>query len=98
MTHTINYTITFPRTNHSPVTIDQSTALSTHLTLQNSPILFGCRTGICGTCLVSATGKMAPPNEEEQEVLEMLAPTCSTARLACQIKPHGDLAITPLKE
>lgn len=26
------------------------------LTVQNSPVLFGCRTGICDTCLVEVCG------------------------------------------
>ncbi|MBC6436085.1 2Fe-2S iron-sulfur cluster binding domain-containing protein, partial [Nostoc sp. HG1] len=36
--------------------------LSEHLTIQNSPVLFGCRTGICGTCLVEVNGTIPSPN------------------------------------
>lgn len=82
---------TFPAikvTTHQP--------LADVLTVQNSPVLFGCRTGICGTCLVHVTGTVAPPTDEEQELLELLAPDCPNARLACQIDITHDLAIAPL--
>ncbi|MEL6350532.1 MAG: 2Fe-2S iron-sulfur cluster-binding protein [Cyanobacteria bacterium J06627_28] len=91
------HTIHFPNTDYEPVTLQSDDTLSLCLTQQNSPILFGCRTGICGTCLVSATGKMAPPTADEQEVLALFAPDCATARLACQLKHQGALSLTPLK-
>jgi len=89
--------INFPNTDFLSVAVGSGKFLALALTLQNSPILFGCRTGICGTCLVLATGNMLPPNEDEQEVLSILAPGCPTARLACQLTPTGDLSLTPLK-
>ena len=89
--------IQFPKTDYAPTAVNITQPLSLTLTLQNSPILFGCRTGICGTCLVVATGNMLPPNEEETEVLSILAPGIPTARLACQLIPTGDLSMTPLK-
>ncbi|MBE9063699.1 2Fe-2S iron-sulfur cluster-binding protein [cf. Phormidesmis sp. LEGE 11477] len=90
-------TIHFPNTDYSALTLKREKPLFNHLTLQNSPILFGCRTGICGTCLVSACGDLLPPNAEEQEVLEILAPDLPDARLACQIKATGDVSLTSLK-
>ena len=92
--HSQSYTVHFPGSDHANITIYEP--LSASLTLQNSPILFGCRTGICGTCLVIAEGDMLPPDSEEQEVLDLLAPTRHKARLACQIRPTGDLFLTPL--
>ena len=94
MNNALTYTIQFPNTHHATVTV--SPPLSTSLTLQNSPILFGCRTGICGTCLVLAKGNMHPPNPEEQEMLDLLAPAQPNARLACQIEPTGNLSLTSL--
>ena len=61
-------------------------------------MLFGCRTGLCGTCLVTVTGDLAPPSAAEQEILDMLAPGNSQARLACQIDVMGECAIVPLTE
>lgn len=91
-----SHTVYFPNSTYSPVTINTCNPLSAALTLQNSPILFGCRTGICGTCLVIATGDLLPPDAEEQEVLAILAPDSANARLACQVKPIGNLSLSPL--
>lgn len=67
--------------------------LAEHLSVQNSPVLFGCRTGICGTCLVEIEGELPPPNRDEQEILDMLASGNSQARLACQIDLACDVKI-----
>lgn len=90
-------TVDFPDTDYAPATVRAGESLSVNLTLQNSPVLFGCRTGICGTCLVAAAGAITPPNVEEQEVLDILAPNCANARLACQLRPQGDITITPIQ-
>ncbi len=87
--------ISFPNTNHAPVILNPHTPLADELTVQNSPILFGCRTGICGTCLVTVTGAVPPPDADEQELLEVLAPDCPNARLACQLDITYDLEICP---
>ncbi|MFG6104432.1 2Fe-2S iron-sulfur cluster-binding protein [Leptothoe sp. EHU-05/26/07-4] len=87
--------ISFPDTNHAAVPLAAHTPLADTLTVQNSPILFGCRTGICGTCLVTVTGDVPPPSPEEQELLEVLAPDCPNARLACQLDITHDLKICP---
>ncbi|MEA5463641.1 2Fe-2S iron-sulfur cluster-binding protein [Leptothoe sp. PORK10 BA2] len=87
--------ISFPNSAYDPLTLDLHTPLANELTVQNSPILFGCRTGICGTCLVTITGDIAPPNTEERELLDILAPDCLNARLACQIDLTHDLEICP---
>ena len=78
------------------LTIPSGKALFEVLTLQNSPILFGCRTGICGTCLVTVQGKISPPDPDEQELLEILAPDIPNARLACQIHVTHDIDIQRL--
>ncbi|MGD2180568.1 2Fe-2S iron-sulfur cluster binding domain-containing protein [Lusitaniella coriacea] len=90
------YLVSFPETNFSSLTLEQNAQLSEYLTVQNSPLLFGCRTGICGTCLVEVEGDIIPPSSEEREVLEVLAPGNKKARLACQIKLTGDLKISTL--
>ena len=64
----------------------------------NSPLLFGCRTGICGTCIVEAEGKdIPPPDDEERELLEVLAPDNPKARLACQLNVQCDMVLHPLE-
>ncbi len=87
--------ISFPNTDHTPVSLNPHAPLADKLTVQNSPILFGCRTGICGTCLVVITGDVAPPGPDEQELLDVLAPDCPQARLACQLDITHDLEICP---
>ncbi len=87
--------ITFEQ-KYPDIHLNQDDNLSEHLTIQNSPILFGCRTGICGTCLVSIKGDIPPPSEEEKEILEIFAPENKQARLACQIQLTNDIKISPL--
>ena len=90
-------TISFPGTKYSSISLIPHENLSEHLTLQNSPVLFGCRTGICGTCLVEVNGNIPPPMLDEQEILDMLASDCAKARLACQLLLTGDIEIRQLK-
>ena len=75
-------------------------SLSQVLTIENSPLLFGCRTGICGTCIARVdvkSGTLPPPTEDEKDVLDLLCPNEPKARLACQIKLSADLLIEPIK-
>ncbi|PKL79142.1 MAG: ferredoxin [Candidatus Melainabacteria bacterium HGW-Melainabacteria-1] len=71
-------------------------ALSEVLDVLNSPVLFGCRTGICATCLVRVHAGMEnlpPADENEQEVLEIYAEDQPDCRLACQLKLRGDVTL-----
>ncbi|MDF5711070.1 MAG: 2Fe-2S iron-sulfur cluster-binding protein [Nostoc sp. S4] len=61
-----------------------------------SSILFGCRSVACGTCLievVSGIENLAPVMDEEQILLDVLAPENPNARLACQCIVEGDIRI-----
>ena len=93
-----HYSVCFPQTNYGSITLKKNAQLSEHLTIQNSPILFGCRTGICGTWLIVVKGDIPPPSAEEREVLEILAPGENQARLACQIALTNDIEIIPFEE
>ena len=73
-------------------------SLSEELDINNSPLLFGCRTGICGTCLVTAEPTYAEAiSEDEQEILEVYAPGNKGARLACLMRLQGPIKLVPLK-
>lgn len=85
--------IYFPNTSFPPLTLNAHAPLAEHLTAQNSPVLFGCRTGLCGTCLVEISGNISPPTQEEKEVLQIIAPHHSSARLACQVDLTEDIII-----
>jgi ferredoxin len=90
------YRISFPEHDDYPdVELDQDAPLADRFDVSNSPIMFGCRTGICGTCLieVEAAGPLPPPEEYEQEVLDVYAPDNPRARLCCQLKLRADCAI-----
>ena len=89
--------IQFIETNYQPIELEINQNLAEHLTIENSPILFGCRTGICGTCIVAVEGDIPPASEEEKELLEVLAPENPKARLACQIQLTNDIQITTIK-
>lgn len=96
----VKYSISFGSTGAPPISVDEDAALSEALTMSNSPILFGCRTGICGTCLSkvdAAPGALPERNAEERELLSILCPNEPKARLACQLKACADIAIEPLK-
>jgi ferredoxin len=89
-----------PNAKKPPVTLPGGKDLAEVLTVQNSPILFGCRTGICGTCLSKVTdpsGTLPPPDQDEKDVLEILCPDQPKARLACRIRLSCDLTIEPIK-
>ncbi|MBE8996754.1 (2Fe-2S)-binding protein [Nostoc sp. LEGE 12447] len=85
--------ISFPGTDYLPLTLQPHKNLSEHLTIQNSPVLFGCRTGICGTCLIEVIGDIPPAQSDEQETLETLAANIPNVRLACQVELTGNVQV-----
>ncbi len=94
--------INFPETDFADLELDSGTALSQALTATNSPILFGCRTGICGTCLCKVndlSGRGLPASsDDEKEVLDLIAGSEPNARLACQIQLDRDMELYKLLE
>lgn len=85
--------VAFPGSAHGAVRLSKGDNLSEQLTVQNSPVLFGCRTGICATCLSEVEGAIPPPDPDEAEVLEIFAPDNPRARLACQLKLTADIRL-----
>ncbi len=89
------------RSGHASVDLPAECELSEHLTAENSPVLFGCRTGICGTCLsrVEACGSepLPEPGSEERELTSLLRPEEPRARLLCQLRARGEILIEPLE-
>lgn len=95
------FTVSFGDGAHPPIRVSAGTALSEALTIANSPILFGCRTGICGTCLSEVRiedGHVPPPAVEELELLKLIAPGRPNARLACQLNACAQIRIRPLQQ
>ena len=98
--HQATHRIEFTGAGYETVDLPRGAELSSALDAVNSPVLFGCRSCICATCLVEVESlgdpPLPPPDEEEAEVLEIYAPDNPRARLACQITLTADLRIRPL--
>ena len=94
-------TIRFTDSTWEAATIAKGSNLATCLDAKNSPLLFGCRTGICATCLVRVHSDkpLPPPQTEEVEVLQALdlSPD-SDYRLACQIEAMSDMVLEIAEE
>lgn len=64
---------------------------------ENSTFLsFGCKSGMCGTCLitvVSGSESLPRPEPQESETLENMGATANH-RLACQLKITEDIIIS----
>ncbi|MEK6773531.1 MAG: 2Fe-2S iron-sulfur cluster-binding protein [Bdellovibrionota bacterium] len=91
-----DFVITFEDSEKKPVELKEDSLLSEHLNVQNSPILFGCRIGICGTCsieILEGSEKLIPRTCEEIEYLEALAPDKPNCRLACQIRLNAHIKV-----
>lgn len=93
--------IEFPGTVFAPVELPERASLPLHLTVQNSPLLFGCRSGLCGTCLIEAEplgpDPFEPPDAAEAEALDLYAPGNPRARLACQLMLSADVRIRKIQ-
>jgi ferredoxin len=89
--------VEFEPQTYPPIRLQAKARLSEHLTAVNSPVLFGCRTGICGTCRIRVEpqqgGRLESPSAEEAELLAIVCPNDKQARLACQLVLTGDLMI-----
>ena len=61
----------------------------------DTSILFGCRDGACGACMVkiiSGSEKISPMKDDEKDFLETMAAE-PNERLACQCKVYGDVVL-----
>ncbi|MBL8408732.1 MAG: 2Fe-2S iron-sulfur cluster-binding protein [Candidatus Accumulibacter phosphatis] len=93
--------IEFPGTAFAPVELADLASLPVHLTVLNSPLLFGCRSGLCGTCLIEVEalsgGELEAPDAAERDALEIYAPGNPHARLACQLVLTTDVRIRKIE-
>ena len=94
------HAISFPGTSFPDVEVPADDFLSLHLTAANSPLLFGCRAGLCGTCLIEVVAHDRSSDlavsAEEREALALYAPDRPDARLACQVRASGPMAVRRL--
>ena len=90
------FKIKFKESKFVDINLNEGVNLSEHLTAINSPILFGCRSGICGTCLIKIINgyeNLSAPSPEEIEALEIYGEGQNNIRLACQINIDADIEI-----
>jgi ferredoxin len=96
----MKFEVSFFESGFEPVELTEGANLSEHLTINNSPLLFGCRTGICGTCVIEVSeefgGRLEAASSDERELLELMAPENPKARLACQIRLSANIKVKPL--
>lgn len=89
--------IEFINSDKAPVILDEGDNLSEKLNIHNSPILFGCRIGICGTCAIEIVEEegfpLHPRTHDEKGFLEAIAPGQDKVRLACQIHINTNLKV-----
>lgn len=65
----------------------------------DAPHDFGCTVGSCGTCILTieqGADNVNPIDGEERETVEMSSDVVG-ARLGCQLKVLGDIAIRPVE-
>ena len=95
------FQVGFESAAYGPLELPAGSNLSIELTSLNSPVLFGCRTGICGTCLIKVRvldgGRLDPASDDEKELLGLLCPNEPEARLACQLNLNANIQVQPLK-
>ena len=93
--------VEFPDTAFPAVELPELASLPLYLTVQNSPVLFGCRSGLCGTCLIEVEAlppdAVEAPDTAEAETLGLYAPGNTKARLACQLVLRGDVRIRKIQ-
>jgi ferredoxin len=86
----------FTGSDKPPVELKDGECLSEKLTIHNSPILFGCRIGICGTCAIEvlqSDSPLPPRTQDESDFLENMYPGNENIRLACQIHINTNMKI-----
>lgn len=93
--------IEFIGSNKVPVDLNDGDNLSEKLNIHNSPILFGCRIGICGTCAIEIVEEQGPPlharTHDEKGFLEAIATGQDKVRLACQININTNLKVKKIE-
>ncbi len=91
----MNYTVDIENSNGDLMSVDllHGQNLSEVLTAANSPVLFGCRTGVCGTCcvqVIEGIDNLSPADDDENEIIEIYGEGRENIRLGCQLKFNGN--------
>ena len=83
------------KTDKKLLEVEENAAIIDVCENEETSILFGCRDGACGACMIRVLENpqnLSPMNEHERDFLETMAAT-EDERLACQCLVLGDVTI-----
>jgi ferredoxin len=63
---------------------------------RDDAIMFGCKSGNCGTCairIVSGAENLSVRTQKESRLFELTGETDESIRLACQCRAFGDVVL-----
>lgn len=82
-------------TDHKTIEMKEGQALIDMCEEHDTSILFGCRDGACGACMIKilkGSENISKMEDSERDFLETMAAE-ETERLGCQCKVYGDIEI-----
>lgn len=83
------------KTDKKTIEVEKNAAIIDVCEHHDTSILFGCRDGACGACMVRVVENpqhLSPMEEHERDFLETMAAR-EDERLACQCRVLGDVTI-----
>lgn len=83
------------KTDKKIISVDSNAAIIDVCENEDTSILFGCRDGACGACLIRVLENpqnLSQMDEQERDFLETMAAR-ENERLACQCRVVGDVTI-----
>ncbi len=83
------------KTDKKSLTVEHGTSIIDVCEHEDTSILFGCRDGACGACLIKVVAHpehLSPMQDGERDFLETMAAT-PDERLACQCRVLGDVTV-----
>ena len=83
------------KTDKKSINVERNAAIIDVCENEETSILFGCRDGACGACMITVLENpenLSAMEEHERDFLETMAAR-DNERLACQCKVLGDVAI-----
>jgi|APGre2960657505_1045072.scaffolds.fasta_scaffold145312_2 2Fe-2S ferredoxin len=83
------------KTDNKTIEVTQGYAMIDLCEDHDTSILFGCRDGACGACMIrvlEGVENLSPIRDDERDFLETMAAE-PNERLACQCKVLGDVKI-----
>ncbi|MCX6107780.1 MAG: 2Fe-2S iron-sulfur cluster-binding protein [Proteobacteria bacterium] len=83
------------KTDNKTIEVAQGYAMIDLCEDHDTSILFGCRDGACGACMIrvlEGVENLSPIRDDERDFLETMAAE-PNERLACQCKVLGDVKI-----